>query len=113
VSDALVKRVCTALHSTSGLTFARNEQNKWFVQAILRDCQVGSAVSDTNTDTVGNHECHRCKGTGTVPSSRDNGTCYRCKGKGYTTVIDRNRNAKYAAHRKARVNAMRNGNAQA
>lgn len=113
----LTERVCKALRCTSGLQFHRNEHGKWFLRAVLLEPinteltpRVAEPVADTNTQAHGRHSCHRCNGTGRVASSRDNGLCYRCKGKGYTTRIDRRRNATYAAHRKARIEAWRNAN---
>jgi DnaJ-class molecular chaperone len=61
----------------------------------------------------GHHACVRCNGSGVVPSSRDAGKCYRCKGKGYTTIIDRERNAAHSRHRKARIEAIRTAHANA
>lgn len=116
ISDAMCDRFANAFAGKPvvNFSFARNQGGRWFVEAQLsapakpapKQC-THAPVADTNTQAKGNCKCHRCHGTGRIPSSRDNGLCYRCKGKGYTTEIDRRRNAGYAKHRKARIEAAR------
>lgn len=105
----------------STVTFRKGASGKWYVriegvpthEEKSAAPAVQNAVADTNTVVKGHHTCVRCNGTGVVASSRDNGKCYRCKGKGYTTIIDRQRNAAHGAFRKARIEAIRTAHANA
>lgn len=111
-SPLLEARLEKALGPVAEMTFARSRktmgdfvEGRWYVRVVKAvPAPVAGPVTDTNTAVKGHCKCHRCHGTGRIASSRDDGLCYRCKGKGYTTEIDRRRNAGYAKFRKARIN---------
>jgi hypothetical protein len=120
ISTALADRIADAFEGKdmASFEFRRRGDGRWalivhrslgFILAKANkpaktSAPVAGPVTDTNTAVKGHCKCHRCHGTGRIASSRDDGLCYRCKGKGYTTEIDRRRNAGYAKFRKARIN---------
>ena len=67
-------------------------------------------MNDCDFVARGDHQCHRCAGTGKFITGMLNGkpvgpggNCFRCNGKGFHTQIDRKRNDYYDSHQQVRL----------